>query len=103
MAEKGFNLKVLIPTDNGLTISTKGIEDSSYYLMYNVSNRSYQLAGKIKVSDYFNNQEFDFDIFGKLCEDHKIDKILTHNKDLLNNEINEVLNQLIDIVDKKTS
>lgn len=35
MADKGFQLKVIIPTDDGFNISDKGIEKASYYLIYN--------------------------------------------------------------------
>ena len=102
MAEKGFNLKVIIPTDDGITVSSKGIEKASYYLMYNVSNRSYQFAGKIKISEYFINQEFDSTIFRNLYDQNKVDKIVDY-KDFQSSEISEVLNNLIDIIDKKTS
>jgi hypothetical protein len=102
MADKGFNLKVIIPTDDGITVSLKGIEMVGYYLMYNLSNRSYQLAGKIKTSEYFINREFDSTVFRNLCDQNKIDKIVDY-KDLQSNEISEVLNELIDIIDKKTS
>ena len=102
MAEKGFNLKVIIPTDDGITVSSKGIKKASYYLMYNVSNRSYQLAGKIKTSEHFINQEFDSMIFRNLYDQNKVDKIVDY-KDSQSSEISEVLNNLIDIIDKKTS
>ena len=102
MADKGFNLKVLIPTDDGLIISSKGIGKAGYYLMYNVSNRSYQLAGKIKTSEYFKNQEFELAIFNDLCDQNKIDKIIDYIE-FPSSEISEILNGLIDNIDKKTS
>jgi len=34
MPEKGFDLKVLIPTDDGLTISKNGIQGALFYLFY---------------------------------------------------------------------
>ncbi|NOQ23908.1 MAG: hypothetical protein GQ564_00970 [Bacteroidales bacterium] len=102
MAEKGFNLKVIIPTDDGLIVSSKGIEKASYYLMYNASNRSYQLAGKIKTSEYFKNQKFDSTTFKNLCDQNNVDEIVDC-KDFTSSEISEVLNKLIDFIDKKTS
>lgn len=108
MADKGFHLKVLIPTDDGLTISEKGVEGAMYYLTYNVSNRSYQLAEKVRCINLFNNQ-FDWEILIDYCNTHLIDVIVSTN---INNLIKEIkikivkpteigtfLNQLIDIVD----
>lgn len=102
MADKGFNLKVLIPTDDGIIISSKGIEKASHYLMYNLSNRSYQLAGKIKTSEYFKNQKIELAIFNDLCDQNNIDKIIDYTE-FSGIEISEILNRLIDIIDKKTS
>lgn len=102
MADKGFSLKVLIPTDDGILISSKGIENAGYYLMYNVSNRSYQLSSKIKPFNYFANQKFDSIEFESLCDQNKVDKIIDY-KDFPGSEISEILNGLIDIIDKKTS
>jgi hypothetical protein len=101
MADKGFNLKVLIPTNDGFSISEYGLEKSKYYLMYNISNRSYQLAGKIKVSELADNNSIS-DNLEELVLKEKIDKVI-ESKDFPNSEINEILNQLIDIIDKKTS
>ncbi|MDA3954898.1 MAG: hypothetical protein PF485_14720 [Bacteroidales bacterium] len=102
MAEKGFNLKVLIPTDDGILISEKVIESASHYLMYNVSNRSYQLAGKINVSEFIKDDE-DFSAkIDELILHYKIDNVIDF-KDFPHKEINEILNELIDVIDKKTS
>lgn len=102
MADKGFNLKVIIPTEDGIIISSKGIGKASYYLMYNLSNRSYQLAGKIKASEYFKNHEFEIAGFDDLCDQNKIDKIVDCTE-FPNMEIGEILNGLIDVINKKTS
>lgn len=107
MADKGFELKVLIPTDDGFNISNKGIEKASYYLMYNISNRSYQLAGKIKTADLFENFEFDSKVFITEIENRNVDKIVCNTQSLFDVEIVSetdigiVLNNLIDIVDNK--
>ncbi|MBW2998431.1 hypothetical protein KY321_02730 [Candidatus Woesearchaeota archaeon] len=98
MADKGFFLKVLLPTDDGISISNKGIKNARYYLMYNLSNRSYQLAGKVKCKEYFNNSEFDFHKFEELCKQNRVDQIIDGQKEL---DIGMVLNELIDIIDKK--
>lgn len=102
MADKGFDLKVIIPTDDGQMISSRGMGKASYYLMYNVSNRSYQLAGKIKASEYFKNGEFEILGFNDLCDQNEIDKIVDCTE-FPNMEIGEILSNLIDIIDKKTS
>lgn len=111
MADKGFDIKVLIPTDDGLTISNKGIEKAAYYLMYNVSNRSYQLAEKIKFSELFTDQQFDTSVLEKFCNQNSIDIIVNplltefkikikviHETQV---EIGEVLNHFIDQIDEK--
>ncbi|MCK5171502.1 MAG: hypothetical protein KAQ75_16605 [Bacteroidales bacterium] len=110
MADKGFDLKVLIPTDDGLTISLKGIEKAPYYLFYNVSNRSYQLAGKVKTIEYFNDIADFIEKFNELIVIEDIDKIIDNQTnasikcDFLKvdcNEIGEILNDLIDKIEKK--
>jgi hypothetical protein len=111
MADKGFELKVLIPTDDGFNISNKGIEKASYYLMYNISNRSYQFAGKIKTAELYVNAEFDFTVLKAEIEKAKIDKIICNKQfgmlleyEVLfvqEREIGNILNNLIDIVDNK--
>jgi len=113
MADKGFQLKVIIPTDDGFTISESGIEKASYYLMYNISNRSYQLAGKIKTAELFMNYEFDYSILKSEVEKNFIDEIICIRKSeflsglkvtvVSEEEIGLVLNNLIDILDKKES
>jgi hypothetical protein len=113
MADKGFQLKVIVPTDDGFNISDKGIEKASYYLMYNISNRSYQLAGKIKSTELFESSEFDFTIFKSEIEKANVDKIICIKQSELKQgidvtvvsekEIGIVLNYLIDIIDKKES
>ena len=100
MADKGFDLKVIIPTDDGLMISSRGMGNASYFLIYNVSNRSYQLSGKIKTSEYFENQGFNIAIFDDLCYENKIDKIIDC-AEFPSMEISEILNLLIDNIDKK--
>ncbi len=109
MAEKGFHLKVIIPTDDGLTISENGIKNALYYLMYNVSNRSYQFAGKIKTAELFANSEFDYRILKSEIKKNNIDTIICTNKHELREEIEVtvvserdigiVLNNLIDQID----
>ena len=112
MADKGFDLKVLIPTDDGITISLKGIEKAPYYLLYNVSNRSYQLAGKVKTLDFFNDTTDFIKKFNEFIVIENIDKIIDNKLsmsvkcDLINaehNEIGEILNDLIDKIEKKKS
>ena len=112
MADKGFDIKVLIPTDDGLTISENGIEQARYYLTYNLSNRSYQLADKVKTSDFYLDSVFDLLKFTELVTLNKIDLILTvnpeHNLNLsikilpvLETDIGKNLIQIIDQIDKK--
>ncbi len=113
MADKGFQLKVVIPTDDGFNISDNGIEKASYYLMYNISNRSYQLAGKIKTADLYINSEFDFTLLRTEIEKANVDKIICNKQfELLldyevlyvkEKEIGIVLNNLIDLIAKKES
>lgn len=104
MADKGFDIKVLIPTDDGLTISENSFETALYYLIYNVSNRSYQLAGKLKQSEL---NEIDIQT---IIKKEKIDLIIGNisNKDINSKvltpkftEINQLLNHLIDQIDQK--
>ncbi|MEA2105736.1 MAG: hypothetical protein U9P82_03315 [Bacteroidota bacterium] len=111
MPEKGFDLKVLIPTDDGLTISKNGIRGALYYLFYNVSNRSYQLAGKIKTAEWYQEKKFRITDFKMLLTKEKIDLVLTLSatdinllcrvKVINNDDIALNLNQLIDSIDKK--
>jgi glycerate-2-kinase len=110
MADKGFDLKVLIPTDDGITVSLKGIEKAPYYLFYNVSKRSYQLAGKVKTFDYFNNTTSFVIKFNELIVTENIDKIINNQTnasikcDFVKadfNEIGEMLDDIIDKIDKK--
>ena len=110
MADKGFDLKVLIPTDDGIHISENGIEDSGYYLLYNLSNRSYQLAGKIKYSDLFESN-FNAQQFHEYLKTENIDLVLTtingnyhftfQKVDV--QEINQLLNLFIELLDKKSA
>ena len=112
MADKGFDLKVLIPTDDGFSISENGLEKSRYYLMYNLSNRSYQLAEKIKVVDFYTQSKFNTKELKQLINDLKIDRIVNINNELFDdctckiivigkNDIGRSLNLLIDQIDKK--
>jgi|SRR6056297_1425763 len=113
MPEKGFDLKVLIPTDDGLTISKNGVQQALYYLLYNVSNRSYQLAGKIKTSEWYRNLNFNEDNLYNLLMEEGIDLILTlspigidmpcDNKITDDHDIGVSLNHLIDTIDKQKS
>jgi hypothetical protein len=105
MADKGFDLKVLIPTDDGLTISENGIENALYYLSYNISDRSYQLAEKYKADEIFESNIFNWQEIKELCSQNKIDKFLCINSISQNsleylvvekNEISVILNILID-------
>ena len=108
MADKGFHLKVLVPTDDGFTISKNGIEGALYFLTYNVSNRSYQLSEKVKHTNIFNNQ-FNWSILADYCNEHLVDIILNNKttnllkgikvKVVEPSEIGAFLNQLIDIID----
>jgi|SRR6056297_206778 len=111
MPEKGFDLKVLIPTDDGLTISENGVQQALFYLLYNVSSRSFQLAGKVKTSEWYPNLDFNIDILYKLLKEENIDLVLTlstigidipcDNKVANNPDIGINLERLIDITDKK--
>lgn len=113
MPEKGFDLKVLIPTDDGFYISENGIENAKYYLLYNLSNRSYQLAGKIKAQELYETNIFDFENFIQFLELEGIELIidLTENKCsqfyqfkiVSEKDISLVLNALINEIDKKRS
>ncbi|MFO7843359.1 MAG: hypothetical protein R6V16_06070 [Bacteroidales bacterium] len=113
MPEKGFDLKVLLPTDDGLTISKNGIQEALYYLFYNVSNRSYQFAGKVKTSEWYQDKRFRVTDFNRLLKEEKIDLVLTLSsitpdipcKYIIvdEKEISANLNQLIDETDKKKS
>lgn len=113
MSKKGFDLKVLVPTDDGFNISENGVENALYYLMYYVSSRSYQLAGKIKSRELFKNQKFDIKIFKHLLALEQVELILNCsgiNFDLsckinivTENNISILLNDLIDEIDKKKS
>lgn len=101
MADKGFNLKVLVPTNDGINISDNGIE-ARYFLFYNLSNRSYQLAGKVK------NTKLDIQSIKKIMNEENIDLILTSKPIDAENkfeiveqiEINKLLNSYIDKIDK---
>lgn len=108
MADKGFEIKVLIPTDDGLTISENSFEAALYYLMYNVSNRSYQLAGKIKTRELRDSNILDK--VNQLVNREKVDFIISNSAILGINckhikvelsEINQILNNLIDKIDQK--
>ena len=110
MADKGFDLKVLIPTDDGLVISEKGIAEANFYLMYNLSNRSYQLSGKVKTLDFFKTKMVK-DKLNHLLVSENIDAIVEMERSLVLDcvfiktpklEINEILNNLIDEIDKKS-
>ncbi len=113
MNNKGFDLKVLIPTDDGFTISENGIMQAMYYLLYYVSNRSYQLAGKIKTSEIFNKKKFNLTDFSNLLKVEKIDVVLAFSvidikipfeyKIVNEEDISTCLNQLIDELDQKKS
>ena len=108
MADKGFDLKVLVPTDDGLTISENEIENALYYLSYNISDRSYQLVEKYKADEIFESNVFNWEEIKKLCNQNKIDKLLSINFISQNsveylvvekNEISVILNILIDQID----
>ncbi len=113
MPEKGFDLKVLIPTNDGFTIAKNGIEKALYYLMYNLSNRNYQLAGKIKAQALYEANFFDFENFIQFLELEGVELIidLTENKCsqyyqlkiVSEKDISLVLNNLIDEIDQKRS
>lgn len=107
MADKGFDVKVLVPTEDGLTISNNKLPEVRYFLMYNISNRSYQLAGKIKSSSYFNVASFNEDL-KRLVLEENIDNVIAKSNDNMVKfmetefeEINSFLNFLIDKMDQK--
>ena len=113
MADKVFNLKVLIPTDDGFNISEQGIEKSKYYLLYNISNRSYQLAGKIKTKELYELGNLSFTKLRELALNENLDLILSKKAVktdigipldiIVEDRINEILNSYIDIIDKKSA
>lgn len=108
MADKGFDIKVLIPTEDGFTLSENPFTNVPYYLMYNLSNRSYQLAGKIKTRELKES-----DIINQINQvliKEKVDFVITNSMNPNINckfikaeftEINQLLNSLIDKIDKK--
>lgn len=107
MADKGFDIKVLIPTDDGVTISEKQVDNVPYYLIYNVSNRSYQLAGKINTRE-IKGLDLIKEI-NQVLEKNKIDFIVSNSKNsgiccrfikVEFSEINQMLNNLIDQIDQ---
>jgi len=109
MADKGFHLKVLVPTDDGLTISENGVENSLYYLMYNISNRSYQLAGKIKTNLLFTGISFSQSVFVNYCSENFVDAVVVFKKTegihlqcikTNQQEIGESLNRIIDQINE---
>ncbi|PLX16283.1 MAG: hypothetical protein C0597_08095 [Marinilabiliales bacterium] len=108
MADKGFDIKVLIPTEDGIRISTNNLSLVPYYLIYNISNRSYQLAGKIKTKEILTGNGFLKDIQNYINQEN-IDLIVSITKSELDikiiapesAEINEELNLIIDMIDQK--
>jgi len=109
MADKGFHIKVLVPTDDGTTVSENGIESSSYYLMYNISNRSYQLAGRMKTKELFGVNSFSLSVFLDYCSENLVDAVVVlkmHKFDIVqcietnHNEIGESLNLIIDQINQ---
>ena len=110
MADKGFNLKVLVPTDDGITISKNGIENSLYYLTYNISNRSYQLSEKYKRRNIFTDNLFSEKELNEIILKNNIDKIVLYSDKYHDSEkvfklklieINQIMNYLIEYVDKQ--
>ena len=107
MADKGFDIKVLVPTNDGINICVDCLERALYFLTYNVSNRSYQFGRKLKVSDIFTGENF-AEFVNKIIIDNNIDFIIHKRFNGLNNkflgtktiEINEFLNKLIDNIDQ---
>ena len=108
MADKGFDIKVLVPTDDGITMSEQSLDNVPYFLMYNISNRSYQLAGKIKTRDL--NESDLINEINQILFKEKIDFIISNsttpsiNCSFIKTQltvINQILNSLIDKVDKK--
>jgi hypothetical protein len=51
MANKDFLLKVVVPTEDGLTVSAV-FDDAPFYLCFNLSELSYQLAEKIRQHEW---------------------------------------------------
>ncbi len=109
MAEKGFDVKVLIPTEDGVTISKNKLDEVQYYLMYNISNRSYQLAGTIKVTDLLAEGKFQ-DNLAQLITEEKLDIVISKSdiskigikkRIPKHDDIGDELNFLIDIIDQK--
>ena len=108
MADKGFDVKVLIPTEDGILISENNLDRVPYFLMYNISNRSYQLAGKIKTKKILTDNGFLNDINNFIFKE-KVDFIISTKESELqvkilhpkSHDINEELNLLIDIIDQK--
>ena len=76
--------------------------------MYNISNRSYQLAGKIKTKEILTDNGFLNDINNYIFKE-KIDFIISTKESELqvkilhpkSHDINEELNFLIDKIDQK--
>ncbi len=109
MSDKGFEIKVLIPTEDGITISENNLDEVKYYLMYNISNRSYQLAGKTKVAALLAEGEFG-DNLAQWIAKEKLD-IVVSKSDISNigirkrkpmhDDIGDELNLLIDMIDQK--
>jgi len=110
MADKGFDLKVIIPTEDGINISSKSTEDSPYFLLYNLSNRSYQLAGKLKSRDMLIENQGITGALNKIIVQEKIDLLIGNISSQTLNckflyadfpEINKILHALIDKIDQK--
>jgi len=51
MANKDFLLKVIIPTEDGLTVSA-AFDKAPFYLCFNLSELSYQLAEKLREHEW---------------------------------------------------
>ena len=109
MADKGFDVKVLIPTEDGVTISKNKLDEVQYYLMYNISNRSYQFAGKIKVTDLLAEEKFE-DNLTHLITEEKLDIVISKSdmgkigikkRIPIHDNIGDELNLLINIIDQK--
>jgi len=110
MADKGFNLKVIVPTEDGIKISSKPAEESPYILMYNVSNRSYQLAGKFKARDLLKESQDIITSLNKIIEHENVDLLLGQFSNQTLNckffkadfiDINQLLHSLIEKIDQK--
>ena len=110
MADKGFDIKIIIPTDDGILVSEKGIKKASYYLIYNVSNRSYQFAEKIKTVDFLSDNQNFIEVLNNFIKVEHIDYIIDfhpNNKiscDIIKPDyenISEILNSLIDRIEQK--